>query len=338
MAGLLDSDLVQFLATPRAYMARRNALKDAEAFQGLLGGLQQQGPAQPGGLLESRAPDQQFWLKAMQIPSYQDTASQQLGYTAVGQQAMARQQQQQEWAANNLTQEQQQQLAIAQAKAEREWYVDQAKLGMEGRRTDASVASSYASAGSSNASAALSQSKLIEQGLKNRNMQSPVLYNQLSPDSKVKANQDLGIMDRFAQGAMDAADWAKNRPPTGLGTAAGAAFAQQWQTTVKPAFAQAMAMGVIQGPEGEELAKIMGKPDSYILTDSDINVIDTAARMVMDQREQAYRNYGLQAPKQQLGQSPASKAVSANKGAKPQGGVKPWTPPAPSIWQPIDRR
>lgn len=338
MAGLLDSDLVTFFTNNREYHRRKNQMADREQFAGLLGGLEQQGPVQPGGLLESRAPDQQFWLKAMQLPTYQDTAAQMLGYGEAGRQAMARDQAGREWSQNNLTLEQQQQGELANLKAQRDWWIDQQKLGMEGARTNASVASSYASAGSSNASADLSRSKLTEQNLKNRNLQSPVLYNQLSPDSKVKANQDLGIMDRFAQGAMDAADWAKNRPPTGLGTAAGAAFAQQWQTTVKPAFAQAMAMGVIQGPEGEELAKIMGKPDSYILTDSDMNVIDTAARMVMDQREQAYRNYGLEAPKQQLGQSPASKAVSANKGAKPKGPVKPWVPPEPSIWQPIDRR
>lgn len=340
MAGLLDNDLVKMLMIgPQNYYQDYQKQKNREQFQGLLGTLEQQGPVQPDqGLLQPRAPDQQFWLKAAAIPGFKDIAGQQLGIDAQVQGAMQRQTQEQGYQANNLTYAQQ----LAEERQRRVAELNYGLAVQDNQRklagTNASIQSSLASAGSSNASRDLTNSRLTEQNLKNRNA-TGTLYDQLPPAEKAKAQDEFMVMDGFAQGAMDSADWAKNRPPGGLGTAAGAAFQQQWQTTVKPAFAKAMAMGVIQGPEGEELAKIMGKPDSYYLSDSDINVIDTAAEMIRQNRERTYKKYGLQAPKLVKGQSPASIATSANKGAKPQGNLRDWSPPTDTgtIWSPVQR-
>lgn len=143
MAGLFDSELARFLITPRAYFAGIDREKQTEQFKGLLGTLQQQGPVQPGGVLQSKSPDEQFWLKAATIPQFQQLAGQQLGYEASGNQALERQIQQQQYEGSNLTEAQRQQLLINQQDLARKMY-----------GTEASAAASYASANRQNQGAA----------------------------------------------------------------------------------------------------------------------------------------------------------------------------------------
>ncbi|MNE85431.1 hypothetical protein D3C80_1824300 [compost metagenome] len=95
--------------------------------------------------------------------------------------------------------------------------------------------------------------------------------------------------------------------------------------------------GVLQGKEAEQLADLIKQPDDYILTDSDMNVLRTVTKTVQDKREQTYRNYGLQAKPLTVGSSPASRAMSEAKGAKPQGKLIDWNGPGGTIWHPVER-
>jgi hypothetical protein len=341
MAGLLDNEFVRFMLTgPRQYYARKDQQDQQAQFQGLLGSLDQQGPPEPGqaSLLGQREPDQQFWLKAAQIPAYQQLAAQQLGDYNTQQGAMQRQMQGQQYAANNMTYAQQMAEDRQRKMASLNYQLAQEDLARKNRGTDASVASAYASAANSNASRALTGARLIEQEAKNRSATSPVLYNQLKPQEKVEANDALGSMDQYAQGAIDVLDWAENRPKTGLGTGAAAAYNSQWQSTAKPAYMKILNTGVLQGKEAEQLADIIKQPDDYILTDSDMNVLRTVTKTIQDKREQTYRNYGLKANPQAVGASPASRAISESKGAKPVGKLIDWNgPEGGTIWHPVQR-
>ncbi len=341
MAGLLDNDFVRFMLTgPKQYYARKDQLDQTAQFQGLLGSLEQQGPEQPGqpSLLGQRQPDQQFWLKAAQLPAYQALAAQQLGDINTQSGAMQRQVQGQDYAANNMTYAQQMAEDRQRKMASLNYQLAQEDLARKNRGTDASVASSYASAANSNASRQLTGARLVEQNAKNAQATNPVLYNQLKPNEKVEANDALGSMDQYAQGAMDVLDWTENRPKTGLGTGAAAAYNSQWQSTAKPAYMKILNTGVLQGKEAEQLAEIIKQPDDYILTDSDMNVLRTVTKTIQDKREQTYRNYGLKAPAQTVGASPASRAISEGHGAKPQGKVIDWNgPEGGTIWHPVQR-
>lgn len=339
MAGLLDNEFVRFMLTgPKSYYARKDQQDQTAQFQGLLGGLEQQGPVQPGmSLLADRAPDQQFWLKAAQIPAYQGLAAQQLGDINAQSGAMQRQMQGQDWQVNNMTAAQAMAEDRQRKMASLNYQLAQEDLARKNRGTDASVASSYASAASSQASRDLTNARLIEQNAKNRQATTPVLFDKLKPNEQVEANDALGSMDQYAQGAIDVLDWAENRPKTGLGTGAAAAYNSQWQSTVKPAYMKILNTGVLQGKEAEQLADLIKQPDDYVLTDSDMNVLRTVTKTVQDKREQTYRNYGLQAKPLTVGASPASRAMSEAKGAKPQGKLIDWNGPGGTIWHPVER-
>lgn len=342
MAGLLDSDLMQFLVTPRAFMARRNAAADAERFQGLLGEYQTQRAAQAGaqpgtgGLLDDSAPGAAFWLQAAQIPGYQAMANQQLGYGAAGSQAMARQLQQQQYEAGNMTLAQRLQ---AEARQRADAFAEQIGLSDLQRKwygTQASAAASGASAGASNASQMLTMAKLEEQRGKNAKVQMP-LYNRLTPDQQVKANSEMSNADSWASSARDVADWAQNRGSGAalpvVGTAAADAMNLEWQTSVKPAMMQWLNTGVLQSGEREQLEEIMGAPADKVLTKSQLNTIATISQKVEDYRGQVYENYGLQASPGKLGQSAVARTLSK---AQPVGEVQEvQSLPAPSRgWRP----
>lgn len=349
MAGLFDNELARFLITPRAYFAQQDQAKQVEQFKGLLGGLQQQGPTQPGGVLQSKAPDQQFWLQAATIPAFQQLASQQLGYEAQGGQALARQQQAQQWESQNLTEAQRQQLGLNQLKAERDYAIDQQDLQRKWYGTEASAASSYASAASSDASRQLSGARL-EQQLRENQRQAGGLLDRLPPTDQLKARQDLLTKDTWAQAAGDVADWASNRGKGAaiplVGTAEADAFNTEWQTSVRPAFMQIMNTGVLQEGEREALEAIMGQPADKILTESQVNVIKTVAQKVNDLRADSYRALGLQPPALKKGSSAAARTLS---GGQPQGQVRPVSAlpspgagagrpePGGTIWQPVQR-
>lgn len=341
MAGLLDNEFVRFMLTgPKAYYARKDQQDQQDQFQGLLGGLEQQGPPAPGqeGLLGQRAPDQQFWLKAAQIPGYQQLAAQQLGDYNTQQGAMQRQQQGQTWQQQNMTLAQQMAEDRQRRMAGLNFQLAQEDLGRKWAGTNASMASSYASADNSRASRDLTMLKADEQRTKNARASSPVIYDQLNAGEKVAANDALGSMDQYAQGAMDVLDWAENRPTTGLGTGAAAAYNSQWQSTAKPAYMKILNTGVLQGKEAEQLAEIIQQPDDYVLTKSDMNVLRTVTKTIQDKREQTYRNYGLQAKPQTVGASPASRAISEGNNAKPQGKLIDWNgPEGGTIWHPVQR-
>lgn len=340
MAGLLDNEFVRFMLTgPKAYYQRKDQQDQQQQFQGLLGSLEQAGPQQPGqpSLLGTGAPDQQFWLKAAQIPAYQALAAQQLGDLNTQTGAMQRQVQGQNWQQNNMTYAQQMAEERQRRMAGLNYQLAQEDLARKNRGTDASVASAYASAGASNARTNLTNAQLQKANRENALTQGP-LFTQLKPIEQVAARDALGSMDQYAQGAIDVLDWAENRPTTGLGTGAAAAYNSQWQSTAKPAYMKILNTGVLQGKEAEQLADIIKQPDDYILTDSDMNVLRTVTKTIQDKREQTYRNYGLKADPQTIGNSPASRAISEGHGAKPKGKVIDWNgPEGGTIWHPVQR-
>jgi hypothetical protein len=322
MAGLLDSDWVKFLAAPRQYYADKRIEQGAEEFKGLLGSLEQQGPPDPsqpqGGLLAPRAPDQQFWLKAAQIPAYQALAGQQLGYEAAGQQAMGRQTQQQNWSTQNMTQAEFMRQRLAEAEAQAKYQNMQAELGLNSQRTAASVASGYASANNSNASAGLTGLKAVEQRNKNSLLGERPVFDKLTAQQQVEGNEKMAIIDRATAGAMDVNDWARNRAtaaalPGFAGTSEANAMKQEWQFGVKPVVMQMLNTGVLQPAEEEMVQGLIGKPDDYVLTESQLNSISNMMQKVKDRRVDLYKSYGKTAAEIPLGSSAAARTLSRGK-------------------------
>lgn len=311
MAGLFDNELFRFLVTPRAYFAAQDQAKQTQQFQGLLGGL------------NGASPGEQFWLQAAQLPQYQQLASQQLGYGAAGGQAMARQRQAQDWSLNNLTKEQQMAADLAQAKFGWDQQVDQEDMRRKWYGTEASAAASRASAGSSEASRALSAARLEGENLKLQRERGGLL-ERLPPQNQLEARQDLLNKDSWAQSATDVEDWALNRGPGAalplVGTAEAGAMDTEWQTSVRPALMQIMNTGVLQEGEREMLEQVMGQPADKVLTKSQQNVIKTVAQKIRDLRSNSYRALGLQAPEVTRGGSAAARALS---GGQPQGQLRP---------------
>lgn len=323
MAGLLDSDWVKFLAAPRTYYADKRADQAAQEFQGLLGSLEQQGPADPrqpdGGLLAARAPDAQFWLKAAQIPGYAGLAGQQLGIDSQGTQAMGRQMQGQDFALNNMTLAQRQEQQLREQVAMQNYGIAQQDLARKQYGTMASAAASGASAQNSMITAQLNQSRLQEQQHKTGLLAAPV-FDRLPAEQQVAGAEKLSIIDRAAAGAKDVANWAQNRAtgsalPSALGSSEANVFKQEWQFGVKPVVMQMLNTGVLQPAEEEMVQALIGKPDDYMLTDSQLNSIQNMMQKVQDRRADMYKSYGLQAKPVGLGESSAARTLSKGKPA-----------------------
>lgn len=320
MAGLLDSDIVKFLVAPRAYYRDKAAQQSADRFGGLLGTLEQQGPVNPGdpgGLLSPRAPDAQFWLKAAQIPGYEGLAGQQLGIQSQGQQAMQRQEQQQGWSQQNMTAAQQQQLMLEQLKADRTFATNQQDLARKWYGTEASAAASRASAANSNASQQLTGMRMYEQGHKNSLLDAPA-FARLPAQQQVEGREKMSIIDRGAAGALDVADWAGRRAtgaalPGPAGTSEANVMRQEWQFGVKPVVMQMLNTGVLQPAEEDMVQELIGKPDDYMLTQSQLKSIQNMMLKVQDRRQDLYKSYGLEAAPIGLGQSAAARTLTQGK-------------------------
>lgn len=324
MAGLLDSDLMQFLVTPRAFMARRNAQADAQQFQGLLGSLEQQGPVQPGGVLESRAPDQQFWLKAMQIPTYQDVASQQLGYDAQQSGAMARQQQQQQYEGSNLTMMQRLQAELAQRKAQFEEQTGLSDLHRKWAGTNASIGAAGAAAQNSGMGAQLKQLQILSELQKQQTANGP-LFGQLPADKKMAVNQQNLRNDAAVASSEAVLDWVLNRdvkaPLRGVGSAQGGAMAADWMLSALPVMKDMVGAGALDEGERKWMLDVVGSPDALHLTESEENKMKLIVQKMKDYRTQGYKSVGLDVP-----QIEPRGAVGRSQGVQPQGALKPYTP------------
>jgi hypothetical protein len=319
MAGLLDSDFVRWASDRRGYYARKDALEAQQQYSGLLGSLEQQGPTQPGAdVLGSRAPDQAFWLKAAAIPGLEGLAGQQLSNYSTQAGAMARQQQQQGYEANNMTLAQMQAEDRLRKVADFNAAISQADLARKQAGTQASMASSYASADSSRQSGLLSQARRFEQENKNQHLSGPIL-NRLTPDKQVEAIQTLQLADRRAEAAVDVADWANNRASGAaiplLGTSAADAMNTEWQTSVKPMMMQWLNTGVLQEGERKQVEELIGAPSDKMLTKSQLNVISSIAQKVQDTKDDLYKSLGLPAPTTQKGKSAASRTLSKRTGS-----------------------
>lgn len=329
MAGLLDSDWVKFLAAPRQYYADKRQAQDTEQFQGLLGSLAQQGPPNPndpGGLLANRAPDQQFWLKAAAIPTYQGIAGQQLGIESQGEQAMQRQTQGQEWSTQNMTMAQAQQQELERQKAMASYQTAQQDLQRKWAGTNASIGASNASAANSRQSGLLTGLKIIEQEHKNGLLEAPV-FQKLPPQQQVEGAQKMAGMDRAVAAAMDVSDWARNRAagaalPTFAGSSEAATMQQEWQLSMKPIVMDLLHTGVLQGKEEEMVQDLIGKPADYVLTASQLNAIANITQKAEDVRQDTYKAYGVKAPSISKGQSAAARTLGTGK---PVGKVTPVT-------------
>lgn len=321
MAGLLDSDLVKFLAAPRAYYRDKREDEANQAFQGLLGTLQQQGPAQPGGVLESRPPDEQFWLKASAIPGYEGLAGQQLGIESQGVQAMQRQLQNQDYETNNLTMAQQLQLQLQQKRDQFAESIGIADMQRKWAGTNASIGSAGAAAQNSQMGALLKQAQLQGELQKLQTANGP-LYNQLPAPERFKVNQQLLRNDAAVSSTIDVLDWAQNRAQGGLGTGKAGAFSTDWKLAVMPVLKDMMAAGALDNSEREWFENLMEDPGDKYLSQNQINKMKTIAQKVADYRAQGYQALGIQAPEVQ-----GRGAVSRALGAQPQGKLKPYTPP-----------
>lgn len=324
MAGILDSDFMRFLTDNSGYWKQRDQAKAAEQFQGLLGTLEQQGPVQPGGLLESRAPDQQFWLKAAAIPGYEGLAGQQLGYEAAGQQAMARQQQQQGFEQNFLTKAQQVQLGL---QARRDQFAQDIGLQDLQRKwygTQASAGASGAAAQNSQMGSLLKGLQIQAEQQKQQTAQGP-LYGQLQPMDRMKVNQTLQRNDAAVDSTQEVLDWVLNRDPSApmraIGTARGGAMAADWMLSTIPVMKDMVGAGALDNSEREWMENIVQSPDALHLTEKQENQFKLIAQKVQDYRAQGYKSVGLPVPTERR-----PGAVSRSQGAQPGSGLKPWAP------------
>lgn len=316
--------LLRFLTDNQGYWQQKDQERNAEQFGGLLGTLEQQGPVQPGqGLLGAREPDQQFWLKAAQIPGYQNLAGQQLGYEAAGNQAMQRQVQGQDFAVNNMTLAQKAAQQLDELKAIQAHAINQADLARKWFGTQASAGASNASAAASNASRQLTGLKTQEQAHKNSLLGSDVpLFQTLPPAEKVKANKDMAQADMWEASVNDVEDWVENRAKgaaiKGLGTGEAASYAMEWNSSVRPMLQVLQNTGAPSESEKEAIDKMIRAPDDYVMTTTDIKTIQSLAQKTRDLRQNTYRGYGIQPQPIGVGQSSSSKALTRGK---PKGGL-----------------
>lgn len=325
MAGLLDSDLVRFLVSPQSYYANQQQKQGTQQFAGLLGQLQQQGPEQPGqeGLLGMRQPDQQFWLRAAQIPGYQQLASQQLGYDTQGRQAEQREQSSRDWQLNNVTKAQQAQidqgagsLQVQKDTAAQNYGLAQRRLALDQASTTQNIAASKA-----NMKLTDIQTQAAEQGL--LNLKGPLL-SRLPADKQQEGWLALADQDQRVNTMTDVLDYVANKPTGGniplLGTSQAAAFDVAWQTATTPLFAEALKTGVINEGEHERLSKLAGDPTAWHLTESDRNALQTVLEIGKQQRDNLYQSYQVRPPELTVGNSVASRALR-NRGQlkKPEG-------------------
>lgn len=327
MAGILDSDFMRFLTNNSGYWEQRDKAKAAEQFGGLLGTLEQQGPSQPGqeGLLGMREPDQQFWLKAAQIPGYEDMASQQLGYTAAGSQAMARQQQQQQYEAGNMSLLDRSRLFLEQ---QRDSFAE--SIGIEDLRrkwagTSASIEAAGASAQNSLLGGLLNQQRLTDLQNAAATRNGP-LINQLPPQGQVDARVKLQTLNSAVDSAAGVMDWVKNRNPSdavrGVGTGQGGAMLTDWVTSVMPIAKElTTGPGAVDEGEREFLMGIIKDPSSVVLNENTINQMQLINRKVEDYRDMNFNAFGLPVPKKK-GRGATARAL----GPEPQGELKPYTP------------
>lgn len=319
MPGLLD-----WIIDPKQALRSRREDAAAEEFKGLLGTLEQQGPVQPGGVLESRAPDEQFWLKAAAItgsPQLSDLAGQQLGYSAAGQQALGRQMQQQDYEAGNLSMAQRVQLQLQQARDQFAESIGIADMQRKWAGTNASIGSAGAAAQNSQMGAMLKQAQLQGELQKLQTANGP-LYNQLPAPQRFEVNQQLLRNDAAVSSTMDVLDWAQNREQGGLGTGKAGAFSTDWKLAVMPVLKDMMAAGALDNSEREWFENLMEDPSDKYLSQNQINKMKTIAQKVADYRAQGYQALGIQAPEVQ-----GRGAVSRALGAQPQGKLTPYTPP-----------
>lgn len=330
MAGLLDSDFMRFLTNNQSFWDRRDEAEAQQQYQGLLGSLEQAGPVQPGGVLESRAPDQQFWLKVAGIqgsPQLAQLANQQLGYDASGAQALGRQMQQQEYEAGNLSMAQRIQLQLQQARDQFAERIGIEDLQRKWYGTNASAGASAASAQNSQMSAMLNQARLAGELQKQEAANGP-LYGRLQPADQLKAAQQMYRNDAAVSSAIDVVDWAQNRAQGGLGTGKAGAFSADWKLAVMPVLKDMVGAGALDEGERKWFEELAEDPSDKYLSSNQINKMKLIAQKVADYRQQGYQALGVQAPEIQ-----GRGAVSRSLGAQPQGKVMDYTPTPKGLLQ-----
>lgn len=318
--------LLQFLTDNSGYWKQQREEKAAEQFSGLLGTLEQQGPEQPGqeGLLGSRAPDQQFWLKAATIPGYQDLAGQQLGYDAAGMQALQRQMQGQQWESENMTMAQRVQAQLAQRRDEFAESIGIEDLQRKWAGTNASIASAGAAAQNSMQGAMLKQLQAV--GLLNKEQAAADLaagpvFNRLTAADQVKYGQQLLRNDAAVESANAVLDWANNRAQGGIGTGKAGAFSADWKLATLPVLKDMVGAGALDEGERKWFEELAEDPSDKYLSQNQLNKMATIAQKVADYRGQGYQALGLKAPPVQ-----GRGAVARALGAAPQGKLRDYTP------------
>jgi hypothetical protein len=323
MAGLLDSDFMRFLTDNKGYWNKRDQEQAAGQYQGLLGSLEQQGPTQPGqGLLGSREPDQQFWLKAAAIPGYEQMAGQQLGYEAAGNQAMGRQMQQQQYEGSHLSMAQRLQAELQQRLADFNEKTGLSDLQRKWYGTEASAAASGASAQSSQAAGLLSLEKLAGERDKNAKANGP-LFQQLQPQQRLESALQLKALDSAAEGVDATINWLDNRATgsglRGVGTGQGGAYSTDWNLSTIPILSKMVGSGALDDSERKWYIDMTGDPSNVVMTDNDRNKMKVIATKIKDYRANNYNALGLQAP-------PVSGrgAVQRTLGDEPSGQLKPY--------------
>jgi len=217
-------------------------------------------------------------------------------------------------------------------------YWDQKPLTEQARQ-----ASAYASAGSSNASAArtrqgagfdaqlqpglLTNQRLdaqIKQGAANK--AGGTIWDQMPPTQQAEANQKLFNIDRQVASMEAVGDW-MDKSGKALSSTDRTLANQEWQLTAKPMVMELLNTGVISNEaEAEALRKNLGEVNNFFdLTDTNKKLVKNLVRKAQQRRADTYSSYGRGAP-------PTPKASSdalfgnMETNAKPVGKVVPYTP------------
>lgn len=348
--GFLDTDFARLVLSGSPYMQQREkeryAAEQAKQQMGLLDSYRNLGEAvgpptasgaPAGGLINGQLP-QGYWDERSTMQGQEQIAQQILQNRQSGinqgisnQGAMERQMQDQGYRLNNID-------AVDAARIQQQQaYWDQKPLTEKARQ-----ASAYASADSSNASAANTRQQTsfgaqlhplaLQKAQAEAAKTGGPLFNQFTPQQQGEALTKLSMLDRGVAGGQAVVDWIDNRGTgaslPGVGTGDYKLMRAEYEMSMVPMMQQLYNSGTLNESEIPVFKELLGDPDKGLtMTESERKLIKGAVIRARQLREDAYSNLGL--PTRSLRPSASQEVRSQYAGRQPQGTLKPYQPPQP---------
>jgi hypothetical protein len=267
---------------------------------------QQQGGFRGAGGLLSGGPPQEFYMRAAQLPGYQQLAQQAM----VGQQAMERQMQGQQWEANNMSLAQKTQLDMNAQQQQWQRQRQEFEWNNPSAYQQASIEQDQARTGIAAGHLGLAQQEFA---LKQAQAQRP-LFEQLPPQQRMEFIQNVNQLDATARIVTDSLDYI-SRVGSGekaLDRGTVNAMNAEYRQNVIPYFQRKFQAGALQKGDMEFIESVAGDPGGWSTLDSrQQQRLAGILRSVEDDRTAAYGMAGRQAPPTQRGGSAWARSQSA---------------------------